>query len=135
MTVFAAFLFNRPEPSTLGKLANNPREALVLIAAIFCAAFVATVWVLLLRKRRWYRRHRHHYRSSSVVSQTATVNTGRPENASSSTHTHRRRRERFTKRNPTLAETGGLPKKRAQSDALPTQLQPEIQQPQTTRNA
>jgi len=60
MTSFAAFLFNRPEPGTLGKSANNPREALILVAAIFCAALVATAWVLVLRKRRWYRRHRRH---------------------------------------------------------------------------
>lgn len=133
MTSFAALLFNRPEPGTLGKSANNPREALILIGAIFFAALVATAWVLLLRKRRWHRRHRPH-RNSAGVTPTTTANTGRPETVSSSTHTHRRRREKYTRRNPTLAETGGLPPKRAESDASAPQPQPQFKQPQTMRN-
>lgn len=124
MGISTVFLLEAQEPVTVSKLTKNPHEVLIVIGAIFCIAIVATLFVVAFRKRHRRHSHHHHYHRSRHVEAHATHSTR-----------HRRRRERYTHRNPTLAETGGLPPKRTQPPATPHQPQSQLQQPQSLQNA
>ena len=98
------------------------RDVLVIVATGLLLALVLVLWA------RWYvkRRRHHRHESRSAVAPTIEVDeeAGHPprhHHHHHHRHRHRRRRrhEEFRTRNPTLAETGGLPP--ARPDPPPTQ--------------
>lgn len=93
------------------------RDALTIL--VVCAALGVLLLLLVYwwwQARRHHRRHRHHHHHHRHHAQSSP--TPAPENAEGPTEDspagehrpHRRRRRRSHRgRNPTLAETGGLP--------------------------
>ena len=97
------------------------RERLAIFGAIGLVILLILIWAIFLRKSdrpRHARRHRHH-RSPELAS-VAESSTG--EEAAPPEDRRRRRRRsgrRHRARNPTLAETGGLPPIRAEGPPEP----------------
>ena len=97
-------------PAVLGPRRPVPAlvEYLTIGGAVILATGAGLVWVLGFRKSRSRRRGRHrpHHRSSESPPGGGT-------RESRSARPRRGRRHRNYPRNPTLAETGGLPPLRA----------------------
>ena len=85
---------------TWRKMQPGAREALMIFGTLLLLVTVLLIWAVFLRKRR--RRHRYHYPQARGGGDAV------PPNDSPTPHKSRRRRE-HRPRNPTLAETGGLP--------------------------
>ena len=83
--------------------ARTLAELLVLIGAVLLVAVAVMIWAVAFRKKRKRTRLYHRHHRSSAESSAA-------ENSGETTPGSRRRRQRRERpRNPTLAETGGLP--------------------------
>ena len=84
----------------------------IVFGAIVTVVVAVLIWVIFFRKREdpSARRYREHFTRS------AEIQSNSPENKESSRRRKKRRRE-HRQRNPTLAETGGLPPLR---DSMPT---------------
>ena len=83
--------------------ARTLKEILVLIGAVLLVAIAVMIWAVAFRKKRKRTRLYHRHHRSSAESATS-------ENYGKRSQGSRRRREgRERPRNPTLAETGGLP--------------------------
>jgi hypothetical protein len=100
----------------------SSREGLIIFCAIAFVTVLALLWAVFLRKR-WHRHHSHHHHthghSSALAETPAAPNDGV---VPASPHKHRRwRRQRrpHHPRNPTLAETGGLPPIRSEDSSEP----------------
>lgn len=87
----------------------------LLILLIACAGLGL---VILLVATLWFKgrkNHRHHHRRDretaprNTVESTASEEPGEDGEADAHSHGRRRRRRAHRSRNPTLAETGGLP--------------------------
>jgi hypothetical protein len=98
---------------------GNPNSALMTLApttyhiiftgAIFLVAIGIVLWAGMLRKRR-KRRELHHWRRQSRQGATAAPEAKATEPPPAESKKRRRRRRRSEPpRNPTLAETRGLP--------------------------
>ena len=93
------------------------REHLAIFTAIGLVTVLLLIWVIFVRKKR-RRQHAHHHSSRSAVA----LETSRDEDSPSRSGKRRRRRRSGRKhrpRNPTLAETGGLPPPRPDFPAEP----------------
>ncbi len=91
------------EPAPL-KISN---DLLLLLGAVVVLTLLFLFWAIFLRERKddlgnW-RTRKHHHDSSSDAS-----------DGSEHRHRRRRRRREHRPRNPTLAETGGLPPARTE---------------------
>jgi len=86
-------------------------ERLIIFGAIGLVTLLALLWAVLVRKER--RRRREHHHSHQHSSTPAEVAEAPAEEDVPSPPQKRRRRRRSGRshrpRNPTLAETGGLP--------------------------
>ena len=89
--------------SSWRKMAPATRDALLIFGAITVVVLLALIWAAFVRKSK---RHRKHHYPRARTERTATVESERPKEAKR--RKFRRRRE-SRPRNPTLAETGGLP--------------------------
>jgi len=89
---------------TWKKLQPGTREGLMVLATMVLLISVLLIWAVFLRKRR-RRQHYHYPHQANGSSQVA----GDPEGGSSKHRKRRRRHRDHRPRNPTLAETGGLP--------------------------
>ena len=103
-------------------LSTVAREGLLVFGAMTLVALLAMGWAMFLRRRR-HRRHKHHHGHWH-----ASQSTERPvdsDNADTPSGPEKRRRRRrhsghhHRPRNPTLAETGGLPPIRPEDPAEP----------------
>ena len=121
ISVFLAQV-DSPEQS-LSKLLTGPamRERLIIFGAIGLVALVLLLWAVLIRRKRRHRHshhhhhhHHHHHSSGSDENPTASQNGSGPV-TSEGKRRRRRRHHRHRPRNPTLAETGGLPPIRTDS--------------------
>ena len=91
---------------------------LLLISAIGSVTLLAVLWAMYFRKKkRRKRKHHSHHESSPPTAELEAADAEPSEHH----HRHRRRRKRrdHRPRNPTLAETGGLPPIRSDSAAGP----------------
>ncbi len=125
MTSLPVLLGQLPNPlnpaQSLGKTSGLLlRDVLVIVATGLLLAFILVLWA------RWYvkRRKHHRHEARSTVTPALEPEEERGHHAHHHhhhRHRHRRRRrhEEFRNRNPTLAETGGLPPVRP--DPPPTQ--------------
>ena len=103
------------DPSTLG--------GLLVFGAIGLVTLLALIWAIFLRKRR-RRRHSHHHAHRHESPPTETPAAPNDEDATAPPQKRRKWRRSHRKhhqRNPTLAETGGLPPVRPDS---PPETQP-----------
>jgi len=87
------------------------RERLMIFGAIGLVTALALLWAIFLRKKR-RRRHSHqhaHHHSTGPAEVPESPKDGGPPVPEEKRRRHRRSRRRHRPRNPTLAETGGLP--------------------------
>jgi len=97
------------EPLPLpGPASPAMRETLIVIGAVLLVAVGLLLWASVAYKRRRRRSssHRQHHEQKSAGN--ASANSAETGQTSHSRRRRRRRRE-HRPRNPTLAETGGLP--------------------------
>ena len=99
------------------------RERLIIFGAIGLVTLLVLLWAILLRKKRRRRREHHHApRHSSRPAEAAETSKDEGDPATPEKRRHRRRSgRRHRPRNPTLAETGGLPPVRSEG---PPEVQP-----------
>ena len=94
------------ERTALGDtMAADTREKLILFAALLLVSLLVIIWAVAFRKRQRTHRSRHHHPrelAPKVPLEPAT-------NSFFARRRQRRRRREHRPRNPTLAETGGLP--------------------------
>lgn len=96
-------------------LSSSARDRLIIFGAVLLVAILAFVWVGMFRKpRRRHSRHHHHHHHHHRPQPES-----RPSEDTSLFRKRRRRRREHRPRNPTLAETGGLPPRRP-DDVPPT---------------
>jgi hypothetical protein len=105
----------QPGASPIGRTPGMLGDVMLVMGAIFCLLMVLLFWAKHLR-----RRSRHHF--SSRVSSRVIEGEGAGGEGGSPHHHHRHRRHRrdHRPRNPTLAETGGLPPPRPEDQAPPS---------------
>jgi hypothetical protein len=92
---------------------DSTRQTLLVFGAILLTAVVAWAWVIFARRRR--RQHHSHHHSHRHSHATADA-PARPAPPAAEPPVRRRKlrhRRSHRPRNPTLAETGGLPPIRA----------------------
>jgi type VI protein secretion system component VasK len=87
------------------------RGGLIIFGTIGLVTLLAALWAIFLRKRRRQRRSHHHaHRPSSQPVKTSEAPNDEDAPSPPEKRRHRRRSgRRHRSRNPTLAETGGLP--------------------------
>ncbi len=87
------------------------RERLMVFGAMGLVTLLVVLWAIFLRKKR--RKHHSHHHEHHHSSRPAEAPEAAKEASASSSPEKRRRwrrsRRRHRPRNPTLAETGGLP--------------------------
>ena len=84
------------------KLSGSTRDGLVVAGALLAVTLIVTTWAVFIRKRkRRASRHADDYKRAPIESSSSA--------AGSKGRKWRRRRREHRPRNPTLAETGGLP--------------------------
>ncbi len=102
----------------------NFREMLIIFGAVTLVTVLLLVWAVSLRKpRRRHGSHRAKEEPANLVryrqeqhEDTGLLSLLKPK--------RRRRKRRWHHRNPTLAETGGLPPIRSDSNSAPPSLHP-----------
>lgn len=120
-----ALVATRPKtelPPTAPGAGEDTIPILIAIGAVGLLLILGVVW--WARRRRSRRRHRHRSASSRPsVPPVRAESRAEGDAAEASGHRHRRRRRRrdHRPRNPTLAETGGLPPPRPEGQT-PTGL-------------
>src|SRR5438874_2335341 len=80
-----------------------------LFGAVGLVTALILVWAIFIRKRPDNSSRRYRYRSSRDSAEGATNNVSEPPPEAAVKERRIRRRRKRRSRNPTLAETGGLP--------------------------
>ena len=93
------------------------KESLILIGAISVVTAIIFIWAVYFRKRG--RRHKHHHRSESQKG-ISPPREERPAPVKHGRKKSRRSRHEHRPRNPTLAETRGLPPVRDEQTTWPS---------------
>jgi FtsZ-interacting cell division protein ZipA len=91
------------------KVSDTRREVLVVVAAILLVSLVVFLWMFFSHKRR--QRHARHHGDTQSPSWSKTADSQPADEAMTVPRRRkwRRHRREHRPRNPTLAETGGLP--------------------------
>ena len=99
----------------------STRGGLLVFGAIGLVTLLALVWAMFLRKRRRRRRSHHHshQHSSAPAEAPEALNGDGAASPPPAPRKGRRSRRRRRPRNPTLAETGGLPPVRQEDPSEP----------------
>lgn len=102
------------------------KELLILLGAVGAVTALVLIWAVYFRKkphRHGHHHHHHHHQPSadSPEPTEASMDSGSGVSDGKRYRRKRRRRREHRPRNPTLAETGGLPPLRAERppDPLP----------------
>lgn len=98
------------------------KELLIVLGAVSLVSLLVFLWAIYVRKRPRQHSHRHHHHHHSHTE--PELSEGLESSAAESNdepryRRKRRRRREHRPRNPTLAETGGLPPVRAERPADP----------------
>jgi hypothetical protein len=95
--------WNRMSPTT--------RENLIVLGSLASVTLLLVIWAVFFRRLFRPRHHRHHThdRSSQPAASPASAAGGPPAPGQRKRHRWRRSGREHRPRNPTLAETGGLP--------------------------
>ena len=100
------------------------KELMIVLGAVAIVTLIVVIWAAFLRKtpRRHSHHHHHDYSAREENNEMRSEETGSAEGEGGRRYRRKRRRRRDHRpRNPTLAETGGLPPLRADQpqDPLP----------------
>ena len=118
-TIFlAGVLDDDPIPGFSG-MSSTMKERVIVLGAVLLVIAIALAWVYFSRRKRRHlaRREERHRRRHSFAKNAGKSFTELKEYVQE----HQRgRRRRHRPRNPTLAETGGLPPMRPDAPAPPT---------------
>ncbi len=110
------------EPTGLIHSTGYAQDILMVLGAGLVLLVLLIVWAVYLRRRSHNHRHHHHHRSEAPGTPSARVDEADATETTSTTHHHHRRRRvrrEHRGRNPTLAETGGLPPPRPEGSPPP----------------
>ena len=103
------------------KMSGGPRDLLTVLGAMVGVTLLIFLWAAFFRRRRRHhaRHHGHHHESHPTATNPLPRTT---EAAAPEEHLRRKRRRRraHRPRNPTLAETGGLPPVRSERPPEPS---------------
>src|SRR5438874_5278115 len=100
------------------KIGPAVREGLLVGCALLVAIVLPFLWAVFLRKRR-RRRHHYHYPQNHSPAPAEEIMPNGTDDVSTKRRKWRRRRRDHRPRNPTLAETGGLPPVRPEGTPPP----------------
>ncbi len=125
------FLAQSPFGETRGRplpLSASTRDLILVFGAVVLVSTLALLWAVFFRRRRRHRHHHHHSHShpdSVPAASDPAPPAAQPQEADAAPplhHRHKRRRRRHKERprNPTLAETGGLPPVRSDDPPGPS---------------
>jgi len=116
---FSAILDDPEQPlPPISTLSPQTKERLIILGAIAVIMLGAFIWAAFIRKRRKRKPHYHRHSNSSLRNQaTAAKEELTRMIQQRAQEKERRRRVRHRPRNPTLADTGGLPPPRPASDS------------------
>jgi hypothetical protein len=106
------------DPLACWRLTNPAfRERLVIFGAIGLVTLLLLVWAAFVRSRRRRRHSHHHHHHHHAQRPTEVPGASQNEDVPAPSEKRRRRhsRHRHRPRNPTLAETGGLPPIRSEN--------------------
>jgi len=99
------------------------KELLIVLGAVGVVTALVLIWAVYFRKKPHRHSHHHHHHHSDEAQEPAeaSMNSGSGVSGERRYHRKRRRRREHRPRNPTLAETGGLPPMRVERppDPLP----------------
>jgi len=96
--------------ATMRKSDPATTERILVFGAIGLVTLLLVLWALFLRRRRRRREHHHSHHNSSTAAKVVEAPAGQDAPARPYKRRRRRRSGRSHRpRNPTLAETGGLP--------------------------
>lgn len=101
------------------------KEVLEVLGAVALVSALIFLWAIYLRKKprtHSHHHHHHHHHSPSSEETLESLNSSDSEESGERRYRRKRRRRREHRpRNPTLAETGGLPPLRSDrpTDPLP----------------
>ena len=104
-----------------GFLDSSTRGGLLIFGATGLVTLLIVAWAVFLRKRRRHRHSHHHshrHSSQPVETATAPADEGAPSPPRQGRRWRRQRRKHHP-RNPTLAQTGGLPPIRPEGPSEP----------------
>jgi hypothetical protein len=106
----------------LHRMDASSRDAILIFGAMAVVTLLVVVWAAFIRKKP--RKRLHHYRRPQVSRAAEPETAEEPEQPAEEPGGGRRRKRRRREhrpRNPTLAETGGLPpiKPEGSNDLLP----------------
>ena len=134
MTLPTPMLLAAADPSEdltppLGRVHPDIQAYLIVLGAIAFVSVCAALWIVYVHKpkRRHRPRHRSHEPERRPESADGPAAFGPTGTASGEGGRRRRRRRRHRPRNPTLAETGGLPPIRQDGPPAPPQSQTQPQ--------
>ena len=111
--IFLSIVPELPEPGF--RLGLSSRELASVVAAALLVGIAGFIWAVYFRKRprdgssHPHSRHHHHHHHQSAQESAPAGNGADAVNGESKRRRRRRRRREHRPRNPTLAETGGLP--------------------------
>jgi FtsZ-interacting cell division protein ZipA len=95
------------------KMDATTRDILIIVGATALVTVLALIWAVVFKKRRHHSHHHHHHHHQSHERSESMAETTSEEEpvveSSSRRRRGRHRRREHRPRNPTLAETGGLP--------------------------
>jgi len=94
------------------------KEGLIFMGAILFVTLIIFIWAVYFRKRG--RRHKHHHHRSETQKVIAPPKDERPAPERHGRKRSRRSRREHRPRNPTLAETRGLPPVRDEQTTWPS---------------
>ena len=101
------------------------RDSFIIFAAVIFVSLLILIWAIFIRKPGQRRRIRRSHSSEKAAPEASAVTVVPQQKAESETQSsgrrRRRRRREHRPRNPTLAETGGLPPVRQEPASEPPQ--------------
>ncbi|HEV2394629.1 MAG TPA: hypothetical protein VG146_19935 [Verrucomicrobiae bacterium] len=104
---------------------TGARDILIILGVLVVLTVLVLIWAAYFRKRDrdHSHHHHHHHRHQEDSAEPAAASDSPPSEPGEASGRHHRRRRRRRRehrpRNPTLAETGGLPPLRSQNRSEP----------------
>jgi hypothetical protein len=101
---------------------SGSRQSILIFGMLLLVSFMAFAWAAFFRRRPRQRVRHHHHRHIEPVTPAASEQNGNGGTPSANGHSQGRRRRvrrEHRPRNPTLAETRGLPPIRGQAPPPP----------------
>lgn len=111
--------FNETVSGERNVLTSGLSQFEVIIVALLAVVLISFIGVFIFRKQLLRRKHRHHHRKSNGVDSGRNGHNSVPPDENRMHRKGRRVRRKRRHRNPTLAETRGLPPNRDEQSMTP----------------